>query len=126
MLTAVRRERRLACRSIYEGHAAALHRIGSGPPQYNAIRWTRCLGPQATQFDFGELLVRILAVALGACSAFFLFYEVRLLVVTGFLQQVRSSGQGAYIGAIAFPIIAVGLGLASRGLWRRASRRPPA
>jgi len=64
--------------------------------------------------------VRILAIALGACSAFFVFYEVRLLMVTGFLQHVRSGGQGAYIGAVVFPLIAVALALASRAVWRRA------
>jgi len=66
--------------------------------------------------------MRIIAVALGACSAFFVFYEARLLVVTRFFQLVRSNGQGAYIGAVAFPVIALAFGFAARAAWRRSAR----
>ncbi len=67
--------------------------------------------------------MRIVAVVLGCVAAFFVFYTIRLLVVTGFLARVRSTGHGAYIGAIAFPLIAVTFGWAAVALWRRASRR---
>lgn len=68
--------------------------------------------------------MRIVAVALGAVSAFFVFYTVRLLVVTGFLQHTRAGGQGAYVGAVVFPLLAVAIAWASRRAWRRGS--PPA
>ena len=65
-----------------------------------------------------ESEMRILAVILGAISVFFVFYTARLLVVTGFLQHTRQSGQGAYIGAVVFPILALLLGWASARCWR--------
>ena len=66
--------------------------------------------------------MRIISLASGCVSAFFVFYTARLLFVTRFLQQVRSSGHGAYIGAIAFPVIAIVFGWAALALWRRAGR----
>jgi hypothetical protein len=69
-----------------------------------------------------EIPMRIIAVAFGCVSAFFVFYTGRLLVVTRFLQGVRSTGHGAYIGAVAFPVIAVAFGWAAVALWRRAGR----
>jgi hypothetical protein len=62
--------------------------------------------------------VRIVAVVLGLVSAFFVFYAVRLLAVTGFLQHTRAGGQGAYVGAVAFPLLALALAWASRRCWR--------
>ena len=67
--------------------------------------------------------MRILSVALGLVSAFFVFYTVRLLVVTGFLQHTRAGGQGAYIGAAVFPVLAVLLAWASYRAWRRGGPR---
>jgi hypothetical protein len=66
--------------------------------------------------------MRILAVLLGAVSLFFAFYTVRLLVVTQGLQHTRVGGQGAFIGAVVFPLIAIGTGWGSRSCWRRATR----
>ena len=66
--------------------------------------------------------MRVVAVVLGCVAAFFVFYTARLLVVTHFLQQVRAGGQGAYIGAVAFPVIAIVFGWAACVLWRRAGR----
>ncbi len=63
--------------------------------------------------------MRAFAILLGLCSAFFVFYEARLLVVTGFLQHTRAGGQGAYIGAVVFPLLALALGWAARKAWRR-------
>lgn len=60
---------------------------------------------------------RVLAVVTALLSAFFAFYFVRLLVVTGFLRHVRVGGNGAYIGAIVFPLIAIGFAWATRRLW---------
>ena len=64
--------------------------------------------------------MRLLALLLWLGSAFFTFYTVRLLAVTGFLQHTRAGGQGAYIGAIVFPALAVALAVLGRRLWRRA------
>ncbi len=49
---------------------------------------------------------RAVGVILGLISLFFLFYTVRLLWVTHGLTAVRSDGKGAYIGAVAFPLLA--------------------
>ena len=62
-------------------------------------------------------LLSTLAAAL--CSAFFAFYTIRLLYVTRFLTASRPGGGGAYIGAIVFPLLAIGLGLGARWCWRR-------
>ena len=61
--------------------------------------------------------MRIVSLAFGCVSAFFVFYTARLLVVTRLLQQVRSGGQGTYIGAVAFPVIAIMFGWSAVALW---------
>jgi hypothetical protein len=68
-------------------------------------------------------LYGIAAVMLGSMSAFFAFYTVRLLVVTRGLSTLRAGGQGAYVGAIAFPVLALALGWGALRSWR--ARRPP-
>lgn len=68
--------------------------------------------------------MRAIAVVAGMISAFFIFYTARLLVVTQFLQRTRAGGQGAYIGAVVFPILAIAFGWASWRLWRRGTRAP--
>jgi hypothetical protein len=65
--------------------------------------------------------LRAIAVVPALLSAFFVFYTVRLLVVTHGLQQTRAGGQGAYVGAVVFPVLALVLGWASVRLWRRAA-----
>ena len=64
--------------------------------------------------------MRALAVVLGGISAFFAYYTIRLLAVTGFLQQTRPGGQGAYAGAVIFPLVALACGWAGARCWRRA------
>ena len=44
--------------------------------------------------------MRLVSVGLGLVSLFFVFYTLRLLVVTQGLQHTRPGGQGAYIGAV--------------------------
>ena len=46
---------------------------------------------------------RALALIAGFISAFFVFYTIRLLVVTSFLTRTRAGGGGAFVGAIVFP-----------------------
>ena len=65
---------------------------------------------------------RILAVVLLAVSAFFVFYTVRLFVVTGGLAHTRPGGQGAYTGAIVFPVLAAVFGWAGVRSWRRKQK----
>ena len=61
---------------------------------------------------------RIFAIVAAAVSAFFLFYTVRLLAVTGFLQRTRPGGGGAYIGAVVFPLLALVFGWVALRAWR--------
>ena len=67
--------------------------------------------------------MRIVSAMLGLASLFFVFYTVRLLLVTQGLQHTRPGGQGAYVGAVVFPLLAIGCGWASVICWRRAHRR---
>ena len=64
----------------------------------------------------------VTALLLALLSGFFVFYTARLLYVTQGLRATRAGGQGAYIGAVAFPLLALLLGW---GAWRcvRALRR---
>lgn len=66
---------------------------------------------------------RILALVTACISAFFIFYTVRLLVVTTFLTRTRAGGRGAFIGALAFPLLALFFGWVAVRAWRHA--RPP-
>ena len=54
------------------------------------------------------MALRLLSGVFAFISAFFVFYTVRLLVVTSGLQATRPGGQGAYVGAVVFPLLAVG------------------
>ena len=49
----------------------------------------------------------ISALVLALLGAFFLFYTVRLLYVTRALTATRAGGQGAYIGGLVFPLLAL-------------------
>jgi hypothetical protein len=68
--------------------------------------------------------MRAISVGLGAVSGFFVFYTVRLLFVTHLLQQTRAGGQGAYIGAVVFPVLATAFAWGSARCWRRARPIP--
>jgi hypothetical protein len=67
---------------------------------------------------------RVTATVTGLVSVFFLFWFARLLFVTGFLRHLRPGGQGAYIGAVVFPLLAVGFGWVTTRLWRRGAVGP--
>ena len=71
-------------------------------------------------------MIRGLAVVLFALSVFFIFYTVRLLVVTGGLAHTWPGGHGAYIGAIVFPVLAIGFAWAGRRCWMRGKVSGPA
>ena len=64
-------------------------------------------------------MFRVSAIVLLALSAFFVFYTVRLLVVTGGLAHTRPGGQGAYIGAVVFPLLAALFAWAGVRSWKR-------
>ena len=64
------------------------------------------------------------AAVLGVSSLFWSLYFLRLLVVTHALTRVRGGGWGAFIGAVAFPALAVALGFAARWAARRARGAP--
>ncbi len=69
-----------------------------------------------------SVLFGFAAVFLALACAFFIFYTARLLYVTHGLTVTRAGGQGAYVGAIVFPILALSFGW---GAWRcvRSMRR---
>ena len=67
-------------------------------------------------------MIRGLAIVAAALSAFFLFYTVRLLAVTSFLQETRPGGGGAYVGAVVFPLLALAFGWASYRAWTLRGR----
>ena len=70
--------------------------------------------------------MKVIAVVAGLASAFWVFYALRLFVVTDFLQRVRPGGHGAYIGALAFPTLAAVFGWLAVYLWRRPRVRSAA
>jgi hypothetical protein len=65
-------------------------------------------------------LLRLLALIAGLISAFFVFYTIRLLAVTAFLTRTRAGGGGAFVGAVAFPLLAVCFGWLAVRAWRRS------
>jgi hypothetical protein len=56
---------------------------------------------------------RIFGIALALLSIFFIFYTGRLVYVTRGLSSIRRGGQGAYVGAIVFPLLAIMFGWAA-------------
>jgi len=60
----------------------------------------------------------VFGIAVALMSVFFIFYTGRLLYVTHGLTAIRSGGQGAYIGAVVFPLLAVLFGWGAWRLWR--------
>ena len=57
----------------------------------------------------------ICGIVLALLSIFFIFYTARLLYVTRGLTAIRGGGQGAYVGATVFPLLALLFGWAG---WR--------
>ena len=70
----------------------------------------------------GSTLGIATGILLSVLSIFFFFYTGRLLYVTRWLSTIRPGGQGAYIGAIVFPLIGL---LSAWGAWRcfRAAKK---
>lgn len=60
-----------------------------------------------------SIIFYITGVIAGSASLFFLFYTVRLLLVTHGLTMIQSGGNGALIGAFAFPLLSAILLLAA-------------
>jgi hypothetical protein len=55
-------------------------------------------------------------------SAFFIFYTIRLLYITKGLTVIRAGGEGTYIGAVAFPLIALLFGFISRRFFKSVKK----
>ena len=70
--------------------------------------------------------MRVLAILAGALSVFFLFYTIRLLAVTSFLQDTRPGGGGAYVGGVVFPLLAIAFGWAAYRAWTLGGNRAAA
>ena len=62
-----------------------------------------------------KTIIMIFGIVLALLSVFFVFYTARLLYVTHGLTAIRTGGQGAYVGAIIFPLLAILFGW---GAWR--------
>ena len=62
-----------------------------------------------------SIITYLFATLCGLVSAFFVFYTIRLLYITQGLTSLRAGGQGTYIGAVAFPVLAILFGFFS---WR--------
>jgi hypothetical protein len=65
--------------------------------------------------QMSKAISMILGIVLALLSVFFVFYTARLLYMTRGLTAIRPGGQGAYVGAIIFPLLAVLFGWAA---WR--------
>jgi hypothetical protein len=60
-------------------------------------------------------IVMLFGIILALLSVFLVFYTARLLYVTHGLTTIRAGGQGAYAGAVIFPLLAILFGW---GAWR--------
>jgi hypothetical protein len=69
-----------------------------------------------------RLLLYTLSALFAFISLFFVFYAVRLLYVTRGLQATRPNGEGAFVGALVFPALAVGCAWVSWRCIKRARR----
>jgi hypothetical protein len=65
----------------------------------------------------------IAGIVLALLSLFFIFYTARLLYVTHGLTAIRPGGQGAYVGALVFPLLAILFGWIAWRLLRSVSTR---
>jgi hypothetical protein len=57
----------------------------------------------------------IFGIVLALLCIFFIFYTARLVYVTHGLTSIRPGGQGAYVGAVVFLLLAIMFGWAA---WR--------
>jgi hypothetical protein len=57
---------------------------------------------------------KVFGIVLALLSGFFVIYTARLLYVTHGLTAIRTGGQGAYVGAVIFPLLAI---LFAWGAW---------
>jgi len=62
-----------------------------------------------------KLISIIIGIVLALLSLLFIFYTARLLYVTHGLTAIRSGGQGTYVGALVFPLLAL---LCGWGAWK--------
>lgn len=67
-----------------------------------------------------SVLFGVVAILLALISAFWVFYTARLLYVTNLLRATRAGGQGAYVGAAVFPLLAILFGWGAWRCWRIA------
>lgn len=72
----------------------------------------------ASPTSLRTVLLRVAAAALAFISAFWVFYTVRLLYVTKLLRAIRAGGQGAFVGAAVFPLLAIAFGWGAWRCWR--------
>ena len=61
---------------------------------------------------------RLVAIVVALCSAFFVFYTLRLIALTRAFTQLLPGGCGAWVGAVVFPVLALLFAWAAIRLWR--------
>ncbi|MBS1786545.1 MAG: hypothetical protein JST85_02415 [Acidobacteria bacterium] len=76
----------------------------------------------SSSISMRTVLFGIAAGVLALISAFWFFYTVRLLYVTNLLRATRAGGQGAFVGAVAFPLLAFAFGWGAWRCWHSARR----
>ncbi|MFL5605553.1 MAG: hypothetical protein ACJ8AD_03825 [Gemmatimonadaceae bacterium] len=69
-----------------------------------------------------RLLLYTLSALFALLCLFFLYYTLRLVYVTRALQATRPNGQGAFVGAVVFPALAIGCAWVSWRCTKRARR----
>jgi hypothetical protein len=75
-----------------------------------------------TDLQTSRNIYRVLAVTFAGICVIFVVYTVRLLAVTRGLHAIRTGGQGAYVGAVVFPLLALSAGWLSVRWFGRARR----
>jgi hypothetical protein len=65
-----------------------------------------------------KAISKIIGIVFALLSLFFIFYTARLLYVTHGLTAIRSGGEGAYVGALVFPLLAILFGWGAGRLLR--------
>ena len=69
-----------------------------------------------------RLLLYTLSALFAFLSVFFVYYTGRLFYVTRGLQATRPGGQGAFVGALVFPALAIGCAWVSWRCLKRGKR----
>ncbi len=76
-----------------------------------------------SKINFKLIILYCLVGVCGFIGAFFVFYTARLFYITQGLSNIRVGGKGTYIGAVAFPILALVFFLISWHLYKSIQKK---